>query len=320
MKRMKKQRTVRPLRVALIAAAIVVLLTGTALAVVHYTRITDSMESNWNEWAETQMTEEHKDFIEARSAGIGESATDQGITVTIDSVTCTEDTVYLMIDYELDPELYDTENVMTCLNVMTNKYVENEDYGTSEGGSGGGHESGYYFTFEKLPEGARLNDGKTTMHMEMSEIVLLTKDNTEPHVTGTWNFAFLLPESETVEENTSDVVLNFDSGIAMELSGISVKETGCKFSVVTEADNYLFSAGGENAELARAAEPDMMVFTVDVVMADGTKVPSSGSSMDTYEGSNVDEWTIEWSAPLKPADVVSLIFSDGTTEIEVPLQ
>ncbi len=329
MKKVKKQRTVRPLRVALIAAAIVVLLTGTVLAVMHYTKITDSMEENWNARAETSMTEEHKDFIEQRSADIGESVTDQGITVTIDSVTCTTDTVYLMVHYELDPEMYDTENIFMCHASLPNRYVENEDFGTSTRSSGGGGkvetDSGYLMhrdiTFEDLPEGARLNDGKTTMHIEMTEIAFAPKGDGElPNVTGTWNFEFLLPAGEAVEAKTSDAVLQFDSGITLEISEISVDEKECSFTVASDTEDYIFLAGGEMAKLAQTAQPDMEVFTVDAKMADGTLVPSNGGGMSFNEATGLDEWTIEWSAPLNPEEVVALVFSDGTTEIEVPLQ
>ncbi len=329
MKRINRKKMTRPVRVALIAAALVALLAGTVLGVMHYTRITDTMEETWNRQAETEMTSEHKEFIEARSADIGESVTDQGITVTIDSVTCTTDTVYTMIHYELDPEVYDTDKIVTCHASFPAIRVENDAYGTSSSYSGGAEgvqtDNGYLIkmngSFSGLPEGARLNDGKTTMHIEVSEISLpMYGEEEDTSVTGTWNFAFLLPQTEAMEAQTSDEVLSFENGVTLELSDISVEESGCRFTVKTETDEYFFAAGGENAALARAAEPDLLAFTVDARMADGTTVPSNGGGMSYDEAADADMWHIDWAAPLDPEDVVSLIFSDGTTEVEVPLR
>lgn len=330
MKRIHRKKITRPVRVALIAAAIVVVLTGTVLAVIHYSGITDAMEQKWNASGSTEMTQEQKDFIEQRSADIGESVTDQGITVTIDSVTCTGTTVNILYSVELDPEVYDLDRIESCADALTPIYVENEDYGTvrkSRGGSNGEpEENGVVWResqveFSDLPEGANLGDGKTTLHMEMNTFWISATDaeDTLPDVTGTWNFAFLLPQVEATEAQTSDEVLNFENGVTLELSDITVEASGCKFAVQTETDEYFFTAGGENAALARAAEPDLLAFTVDALMADGTTVPSDGGGMSYDAEQDADLWSIDWTAPLDPADVVSLIFSDGTTEIEVPM-
>lgn len=327
MKKIKKQRNVRPLRIALIAAAVVLLLTGTVLAVMHYTRITDSMEEKWNEQASTEMTSEHKDFIEQRSASIGESVTDQGITVTIDSVTCTADAVNILYSVALDPVMYDLDSVENSADALSVKWVENEDYGTmrSSGGGGSGmlEEDGVVWRemrveFNDLPEGANLGDGKTTMHIKMNTFWMHSEEGKLPDVMGTWNFAFLLPQSEAAEAKTSDAVLNFDGGITLEISGINVTESGCGFTVVTDNNEYIFANNGEEAMMAAAAMPDAPIYTVEVKLADGTQVPSDGASM-SHDETNGDQWKISWASPLEPSNVVSLIFSDGTTEIEVPL-
>lgn len=327
MRQINRQRTLRPLRLALIAAAIVVLLTGTVLAVMHYTRITDSMEENWNARAETSMTEEQKDFIEQRSAGIGESVTDQGITITVDSVTCTTDTIYLMIQYELDPEMYDTENILMCHASLPNRYVENEDFGTStQSGGGGGNvetDSGYLMreniTFDDLPEGAALNDGKTTMHIEMSEIWFSTREGEEiPNVTGTWNFEFPLPESESVQNATTETV-DFDNEFSLSITDIKVTETSCKFYAVSSNPEYAI-VGKDILDLAQAADPSLVYYSVEALMEDGTSVPVVSGGITYDEATDSDFVTADWAAPIDPDSVVSLIFSDGTTEIEVPLQ
>lgn len=332
-------KTVRPLRIVLIAAAIVVLLTGTVLGVIHYTRTTEALEDRWETFGSEEMTQAHKDFIEQRSAAIGESVTDQGITVTVDSVTCTTDTVYLMIHYVLDPEQYDTSNINMCFDSGTAMYVENENYGTSDQYSGGGGDApqegeGYWMnrqvTFDGLPEDANLGDGKTTMHIDMTEILYGKADEigmreADGTVRGNWSFSFLLPQSEKTENKTSDAVVSFDTtlafenGITLELSEIEVTETGCSFCVKTDNEEYIFVGGdGIQAELARAAQPDVPTFAMYANMSDGSMV-YGGAGMDWEPNEDVDQWILDWATPIDPESVVSLTFSDGATEIEVPL-
>lgn len=330
---------IRPMRIVLIAAAIAVLLTGTVLGVMQYTRMTEAMEERWETFGSEEMTEGQKDFIEERSADIGESVTDQGITVTLDSVTCTTNTVYLMFHYVLDPAQYDVDNINVCYDSGAEIYVENEDYGTSDQFSGGGGDmpqegEGFWiekqFTFDGLPEEANLGDGRTAMHIDMAEIFYGKADEigmkeADGAVHGNWSFAFLLPKSEKIEAKTSDAVLSFDTtlafenGITLELSDIEVNETGCSFSVKTDNEEYIFVGGdGDQAMLARAAQPDAPCFTIFAQMVDGSMV-YGGAGMDWEQETDTDRWTVEWATPIDPQSVDSLIFSDGTSEIEVPL-
>lgn len=330
---------IRPMRIVLIAAAIAVLLTGTVLGIMQYTRMTESLEDRWETFGSAEMTTEQKDFIEERSADLGESVTDQGVTVTVDSVTCTTNTVYVMFHYVLDPAQYDVDNINACFDSGTMIYVENEDYGTSDQFSGGGGDmpqegEGFWmekqFTFDGLPEDANLGDGKTTMHIDMTEILYGKADEigmkeADGTVRGNWSFSFLLPKSEKVEAKTSDAVLSFDTtlefenGITLELSEIEVNETDCSFSVKTDHEEYIFVGGdGDQAMLARAAQPDVPCFTVFAQMADGSMV-YGGAGMNWDENADIDRWTVEWATPIDPAGIVSLTFGDGTTEIEVPL-
>ena len=334
-----RKKSLRPMRIALIAAAIIILLTGTVLGIMQYTRMTESLEDRWETFGSAEMTTEQKDFIEERSADIGESVTDQGITVTVDSVTCTTDTVYLMIHYVLNPEKYDTSNINMCFDSGTAMYVENEDYGTSDQFSGGGGDvpqegEGYWVnrqvTFDGLPEDTNLGDGKTTLHIDMTNIRCGWDDGTgmekaDETIEGNWSFAFLLPKSEKAEAKTSDAVLSFDTtlafenGITLELSEIEVNDTGCSFSVKTDHEEYIFVGGdGDQAMLARAAQPDVPCFTMFARMKDGGMV-YGGANMDWEQETDTDRWTVEWATPIDPQSVDSLIFSDGTTEREVPL-
>lgn len=263
-------KTIRPLRITLIAAAVIVLLTGTVLGVIHYAGITDSLEERWETFGSEDMTQAQKDFIEERSISVGESVTDQGITVTVDSLTCTTDTVYMLYTIALDPAKYDVENITSILDWLSPISVENPEYGVirSVGGGGNGDiaENGVEkwetrIRFSDLPEGANLGDGKTTLHMDITEIDYGKDDGTgmkeaDGQVQGDWSFSILLPKLEAIETKKSDAIINFDTtlefenGIVLELCDIRVNESECAFSVRTDSEDYIFVGGdGIQAQL-----------------------------------------------------------------------
>ena len=72
------------------------------------------------------------------------------------------------------------------------------------------------------------------------------------------------------------------------------------------------------AALARAAEPEAPIFTLYANLSDGS-MAYCGAGMTLDESTGADLWQLDWVAPVDPESVVSLIFSDGTTEIEIPL-
>lgn len=333
-----KKRMTRPVKLALIAAALVALLTGTVLAVMHYTRSADMLEENWNAGVSAEMTQEHKNYLEQRSATIGERVTDQGITVTVDSVTCVTDRAYLALRYAFDPEQYDLNQVAECGAINWNCYASSGSAGTLacysinerpvETPEPGVFEMEVTVSFEDSPEGTNLGDGNTTLRLELSQICWKEQvDGPSEHlVDGSWLFEFPLPQSETPENKTSDAVLNFDGieldfgeKLLLQIEDIQVSETACKFTVTTDNEDYIFVGGdGVQAELARAAEPDVPCLTVYAVMSDGD-MAYGGAGMRLDANTDRDNWTLEWATPLDPDSVVSLIFSDGTTEIEIPL-
>ena len=42
--------------------------------------------------------------------------------------------------------------------------------------------------------------------------------------------------------------------------------------------------------------------------------------MSYDEESGMDEWSVQWVAPIDPETVVALIFSDGASQQEIPLE
>ena len=321
-----------PIRLALIAAAIAVLLAGAALAVYHYTRSTESLADRWALFGETEMPEVQKDYIESKSANIGESVTDQNVTITLDSVTATEKTAYLLFCIHPDPEVYgeeaETDDYMIRF-LDAEIYAENPQFGRltdHTGGGGGGDDEpdgdywmNYEISFNSLPEGTRLNDGNTTMYMSLHSIMQMGPQGEVPEIHGTWTFEFALPASDESGTVSLEQELDFSGGVVMHISCLSVDDQGVSFTVETDNEEYVFAGSGVQAELARAAEPDQLCLTVEAVLQDGTLVPTTGSRMGHDPDSTEHSWSIDWAAPLDPAQITSLVFSDGTTEIEVPM-
>ena len=313
------------LRITLIAAAVMVLLAGAAFAVFHYTRIAERLESDWNETAEGTMTQEKKDFVEERSADLGESVTDQGITVIMESVTCTKDSVKLLYSVILDPERYDLNTIQGCTDALTSVFVESPDYGlvwsSTENSEGDVLENGTVTrqmtcSFSDLPDEAVVNDGSAIIHIEMSTFWMYTEEGKLSDVTGSWGFAFTLPASESVTEKASSETVHFTKVLDLEIYNISVNESAINFCVEPAEravePNYIFSNTGEYDEM-----PDMVTFTVVAYLEDGMAVPTNECS-GSYDG--VEEWYhIHFVAPVDPAEIVAVVFSDGAEEIKVSL-
>ena len=318
----------------LVAAAIVAVLAVSAVAVVyHYTHSADTLEEEWNSLSESPMTEEQKTYVESRSANIGQSVTNQGITVTVDSVTCTEDTVYLLYTVIPDPEAYDEIENLFGLSLAGTYQVENPAYGAStptQHSSGGSSRTGVYqvsdqLEFEDLPQNAPLGDGATTMQVELTGIHFSRDVYSDTGVSigsfavsGSWSFAFPLPESTSAQAVAIQQTASFTAIQNLEVSQIVLTESGVSFTAVFETDDYAFAVDGIEAELARAAQPAFTILTVSAQLSDGSTIPS-GHGHATGDGQGAEFWTIDWAAPVDPATVTALVFSDGVNQVEVPV-
>ena len=69
-----------------------------------------------------------------------------------------------------------------------------------------------------------------------------------------------------------------------------------------------------------AADPDVQQFcTFYARLSDGTSVPVTGGSSVYNESRRVNECEFYWSTPIDLTALESIAFSDGSTEIEIPL-
>lgn len=313
------KRISHPAKTILIAAAIVAALTGTALAVVHYTRSANALEHTWNDMASDEMVQSHKDAIEAKSADLDESVTDQGITITVDSVSVTNDTVYLLyttalpqsgdqLSAILDETIQVTAsdgNTYSAEPAVADRLVEESDSGAS-----------YYRILScELPDDVTLSHGQLTM--DISSLMLNDMEQTE----GTWNFSFTLPETEAAQSFGVDQTLQFEHDTTLEISNISVSESRITFDYVSSRPEVMILNGGAfTAGDVAAADPDVQqVYTFYARLSNGTSVPVTGGSSVYNESRRVNECEFYWSTPIDLTALESIAFSDGSTEIEIPL-
>lgn len=329
---MKKKHGKKAVRIALIAAAAAALLAGTVVAARLYTRSADRMEENWNRVAQQPMTTEQKDFIDEKSADVGETAVDQGITITAQSVTCTDDTAYIsavvQVDQEQYPEAYEgllpvdgtatVENPnwktpLVCDHVRTNGSIMQDD---------GSRELEWRIELSKLPEGQRLNDGATVVTVEVKQMVLHYAADVEPQeqiIDGNWTLAVTLPENDATLPVDAQQNAEFTGELNFTVEDIQVTADSLRFQLVAPSNDYVI-VGTDMLELAKAAEPDSTFYSVEALLEDGTRVPTTGASMSLNEESGMDEWSIQWVAPIDPETVMALIFSDGTSQQEISLE
>lgn len=329
---MAKKKGKRVVRIVLAAAAIAVVLAGTALAVRLYTKSADRMEENWNREAQQPMTTAQKNFIEGKSADIGETVTAQGITMTVESVTCTDETVYAAIRLCVDPQQY-SGDVLELFPMVDTVTAENTQWETPLQGEmvsltgdiqqeDGSIEEEWRIRFSELPEGQRLSSGETTMILEIAEVgvhFMVEGELQEQTVEGSWKLEMALPESDAAEPVSAQTDATFEGDLNFTVEQIRVTADDLRFELTAPSNDYVI-VGTDQLELAKAAEPDAPFYSVEALLEDGTQVPTTGASMSLNAESGMDEWSIQWITPVDPESVVSLIFTDGTTEQEIPVE
>lgn len=319
---MNKKRPMRPIKMALIAAIVVILLAGTVQAIVLYARSAELLEHSWNETADEPMAQEQKDYIEERSAASGESVTDNGITITMDSITCTETEVTLILGIESAQKSSQEEDYTWSI---INCYAENPEWGTQRASFTNNHlrDSNNEqwnvttCTFSDLPEEARLNDGNTSLHIEITEV----SGGTEGALLeGLWSFEVPLPESDSTERKEATSAMRFSSDVTLEIMDITVTDTAVSFAVDSNTERYNITGATAFADMMRNAEPDTTILTIEARAADGSMIPFGSAGRALEEATGLDLWNISWAAPLDPSQITALIFSDGITAVEIPLE
>lgn len=174
----------------------------------------------------------------------------------------------------------------------------------------------------ELPEGQRLNDGASVVTVDVKQVVFHDMAENNPQeqiVEGSWKLAVTLPESNETPPVEAQQSAEFTGDLNFTVEGIQVTADSLQFRLVAPSNDYVI-VGTDQLELAKAAEPDAPFYSVEALLKDGTCVPTTGASMSLNEESGMDEWSIQWVTPIDPETVVALIFTDGTSRQEIPME
>lgn len=296
---------------AILAAALALALMGTALAEAFLPGTLRGWFSR--QWAESTGREpdaEQVVSVERLTQSVGIGDTDSGVTVTLDSITLGDSSLWILLKLDGDipankkPELFHFADVDLTFKTAP-------DNVTTPGGFG------YGFDYMGITEDGKLSmlisysvtlSGEDTLFSgyaaELRLGALMYSDSVA--VAGNWTLPFTL---DAVREE----VLTLDSALVpamarpdrkaetVEIQNIRVSATGIRF---TQDLNY--------DEFPEILDPDLM----GVVLSDGSVIPSAGGGSrwtgdvvgDTYTGDWATDLT--WRVPVDLSQVVGVQFGD----------
>lgn len=321
----KEKRTgnLRPLRMGLIAAILIILLAGSVQALLRYNSSTDYFSDWWVNYLGTEMSTEQKDYVEQYGAVLGESVTDQGITITFDSVTCTDTHVNMMFLIQGDPELYPEESFNWSIELFQCE-AENSAWGSSTYSSGVGNmleRAGEYWSvqscdFLNLPDGARLNDGDTTLRMEITGVT----SGTGTTVKGNWVFSVELPDGAASVVRTAPDAVFASGDMTLAIRDITLTDGTLSMAVTKSGasnSGYRITGAVNSIEQIRSAEPERLILSVEAQLSDGTIMFVGSGGMRLDQETMVDHWTFNWGAPLDVTEISAVFLSDGKTTLTI---
>ena len=296
---------------AILAAALTLALMGTALAEAFLPGTLRGWFSR--QWAESTGREpdaEQVVSVERLTQFVGVSDADSGVTVTLDSVTLGDSSLWMLLKLDGDipakkkPELFHFADVNLTFKTAP-------DSVTTPGGLG------YGFDYMGITEDGKLSmlinysvtlSGEDTLFSgyaaELRLGALMYSDKVA--VAGNWTLPFTL---DAVQEE----VLTLDSALVptmarpdrkaetVEIQNIRVSATGIRF---TQDLNY--------DEFPEILDPDL----TGVVLSDGSVIPSNGGGSrwtgdavgDTYTGDWATDLT--WRVPVDLSQVAGVQFGD----------
>lgn len=267
---------------ALIAAVLALALTGTVLAAVGVPgSLKDWFAQQWAEMSGEEMHEEQLALIDRLTQQVGVSDTCGGVTVTLDSITYGDSTLWLLLKVSGDLDVAQGEYYFDRPGVL---FAGRPDSETTPGGEG-----------IECPFIGIAEDGVQTMLMRYSITLTGTDSLLEGYDAelrlgdlmysdsvareGAWVLPFRLEPSE-------QEVLTLESTVVPAHNHENGYEAG-----VTELQNICVSATG--IRFTQTAEQQMMYpGLAGVVLEDGTEVPSAGGG-SRWSG---EKWTGEWAS------------------------
>ncbi len=294
----KQERSRRRWAPALLAAVLALALMGTAVAAGGPDGLREWFSGRWRESAHRPMEAEQAAVIDQLTQEIGVSDTQNGVTVTVDSATVGDSSIWMLlkisgeypekeacryhfeaVDLQLtpDPDLLETPGVCGI------------DYPYVGVGESGEMTVLLHYSIS-LPTESSLLDGY------QAELVL--KDllyGGQVVQEGQWQMTFMLEPVERAEVLTVEkamVPCKWDGGTT-ELRDIQVTSTGIRFV-----------QSGEDQEL----HPDLY----GLVLRDATVVLYSGAASRWLDGEMETAWgtSYEWEVPVDLGEAIALRFGE----------
>ena len=307
MERTEKKRRYLP-KAAMVAAAIAVMMTGTVLAAAVFFpgSLLGWFEQQWQEISGSSMPEAQVELIESLTQPVGVSETQNGVTVTLDSITVGDSALWLMLKAEGDftpgeepsAHYFGPENLVLA---------ENPDGNDAPGGYGfdyafsGVSDDGQLtmllrYTATLTGEDSLLDGGDATLHLTD-----LIYDETTL-VAGEWDLSFTIQPVDEKSLLTLESAMvpardhseNEGKAVTAELLDIRVSSTGIRFT---------------QAEGEQMYYPELDAVT----LSDGTEVRMDGGGSRWTEAVGEGVWASDyyWKLPVDLSQVEALRFGDA---------
>lgn len=307
-------------KTALIAAALALVLAGTALAVASPT-LRGWFEQKWAEETGGQMTESQSLLINSLTQKVGISDTSGEVTVTIDSITVGGSQIWAL----LDVEGWDFDrDAQYSFDRVRAEIVPDPSEG-QYGGAGYGLGSIGFTEYGKcrmllefsatISTGNQLNSGDYTLEIDLNDLIRCRTGRAEDEILyeGDWSFSIpLTPESlspvitiDHVQVPSKQMVWDQTD----EEDGGTAEGTEPCPAVATLA-NLQISATG----VSFYCDGLMDRTRATAIMADGTEVEDHGGGGSRMEDGG---WYVsfDWPVPLDVTDIVAIRFGNA----EIPL-
>jgi hypothetical protein len=287
----------------LIAAALVVALTGTAVAAGFIpASLRGWFTQQWQEETGGDISQEHLALIDRLTQEVGVSDTRDGATVTLDSVTCGDSILWLLLKVDLpelakDPSLYDFCRVELVLSPEPD----------GENTAGG---MGFSTPYAGIAEDGRLTllvrfdmtlTGEDSLLKGYDATLTLGNLNYDNAlaVEGPWELSFTLEPAE-------QEVLTLDSAV------VPARDMENDYQACTvELRNIRITAAG--IRYTQAGEDQMLEpRSQSLVLQDGSEVRSSSGGSRWMGEEQTGLWATDftWTMPVDLSQVVGVRFGD----------
>lgn len=301
-----------------VAAVLVVAVLMGAAAVKYYDSIQGWMKNTWEFVTGQEMSDGQVELLDSLSQDIGIRQTFDGVTVTVDSATVSEDIAYLLLRFE-GLELTDgvMDGYMRSLNIETNPMIA----------------TGAGMQYRDLPDGTVvavisldfMNDIQEE-NVEYINVKMTMSDTAEivdNHIVAgeeKWRFSFdLYPEVlETITLPDTQVLAkklirstNEETEIPVEIRNVELTSVGfsCEYEFKYENDNIY------EADVSLASGYDTKYFVA--VMEDGSEIGcGEGQHVSWRDGTAYVVSNSHWIVPINLDEIVEIHIGDTVIPVK----